>query len=357
MAARLAFGAAQRRVHALVDAGLESVELRLAVLREIAGVIPIDGAFFPTSDPATLLHTSAVRIDIPDALASRFLDNELATPDVNKFRSLAAQRSAVATLDVATRGDRSISPRAREIMLPAGLGDELRVAFRTSAATWGFACLHRAIGGSFTDEEIHFMQAVAPHVGEALRRAVVAARAASDPSPDAPGVLTVADDLTLIAATAAGERWLDDLATAERPPSRPLPVAVMSIVRSLQYDARPTYTPSITVRAASGRWLVLHASHLGSADDGRVAVVIGPASRVELEPALAAGYGLTPREAQVMTHVLRGLASKTIANTMHITTNTANDHLKSIFTKTGASSRGQLMAVVFRDSHSLRSRD
>ena len=110
-----------------------------------------------------------------------------------------------------------------------------------------------------------------------------------------------------------------------------------------------------TVRGASGRWLVLHASHLTSASSTQVAVIIEPAGPAELEPVIATGYGLTAREAQAMTLVLRGLPTKTIAKKLRVTMNTANDHIKAIFAKTGVSSRGELMATVFRDQSAPRS--
>jgi len=34
-----------------------------------------------------------------------------------------------------------------------------------------------------------------------------------------------------------------------------------------------------------------------------------------------------------------------------VTTHTANDHIKAIFTKTSVRTRGELMATVFRDHH------
>src|SRR5262249_16986186 len=135
MASRGTFAAAGQRIHSLACAGLGSVELRLSALHELARVCPAEGAFFPTADPARLLYTSAVRVGMPDGLTGQFLSNEFHAPDVNKFRSLAVAPVPVATLDTATRGDRPASPRFREIMRLAGLGDELRAVFRTGTAT------------------------------------------------------------------------------------------------------------------------------------------------------------------------------------------------------------------------------
>jgi len=316
----------------------------------------MEGAFFPTADPATLLYTSAVRVDLPDGVTARFLHNEFHQPDVNKFRALAATSATVATLDRSTRGDRHTSPRFREIMEPIGLGDELRVVFGTATSTWGFACLHRADGmPSFDAGEIAFMEAVAPHLGEALRRSVMAERAVRNASDDGPGVLTLASDMTVLGATAAGERWLDELAAAERPRSRPLPVAVLAVVQALDELAASDRAPRLTARAASGRWLVLHASHLTTGAVRQVVVVIEPASPAELEPVIAAGYQLTPREAETLTLLLRGLPTKAIAATLRVSTHTAYDHVKAIFAKTGVGSRGELMAAVFRDYQRQRS--
>ena len=50
-----------------------------------------------------------------------------------------------------------------------------------------------------------------------------------------------------------------------------------------------------------------------------------------------------------MTLVLRGLPAKTIARTLPVTLNIANDHIKAIFAKTGVGSRRDLIATVSRD--------
>ena len=355
MASRDRFAAAEQRIRALAYAGLRSVELRVSVLAELAKVCPAEGAFLPTADPATLLYTSAVRVGMPGGLTGQFLANEFSAPDVNKFRSLAAASVTVATLDRATKGNWRASARFREIIRPAGLGDELRAVFQTGTATWGYACLHRAPGPSFDDGEVCFIQRVAPHIGEALRRSFMAERARRDASAQAPGMLTLAPDLTLLAATPAGECWLEDLAAAEHPRSRPLPVALLAVTQALGQVPHRSHVPRLTVRGASGRWLVVHAAHLASASSDQIAVIIEPASRAELEPVIAAGYRLTPREAQIMTLLLRGLPTKAIAGALHVTVNTANDHIKAIFAKTGVSSRGELMATVFRHHSPPRS--
>jgi hypothetical protein len=71
----------------------------------------------------------------------------------------------------------------------------------------------------------------------------MAERALRDASPQAPGMLTLAPDLTLLAATPAGEHWLDDLAAAEQPRSRPLPVALLAVAQALRQVPHRSHVP------------------------------------------------------------------------------------------------------------------
>lgn len=345
--------AARDRIQRLCYAGLVSHDLRVAVLRELGQVMSIDGAFFPTVDPATLFYTSAVVHDMPAADTARYLDNELVTEDVNKFRELSRSRTPTRTLDTATRGDWATSARSREIMQPAGHGDELRAAFRTGPSTWGALCLHRGTGAPvFSDDDVDLVTAIGPDIAEGLRRALLVTVASVRPAHEGPGVVTIAPDLTVTSATPAGARWLDELAGSSLDAQYPLPMPVHHVVHALHALGAPSgMTPRLTTATASGRWLTLHASHLaGEAAGGIVAVVIEPATPPALQPVMAAAYALSDREAEVFARVLRGLPSKTIAAELQISAHTVNDHLKAIFTKTGVSTRGELMATVFHAS-------
>jgi DNA-binding CsgD family transcriptional regulator len=73
-----------------------------------------------------------------------------------------------------------------------------------------------------------------------------------------------------------------------------------------------------------------------------IGVVIGPAGPTCVLPLLAAAYGLTGREREVVSGVLAGLSTQQISARLHITAYTVQDHLKAIFTKLGVTSRGEL---------------
>jgi hypothetical protein len=63
------------------------------------------------------------------------------------------------------------------------------------------------------------------------------------------------------------------------------------------------------VRATTGGWLHLHASHLRTASDTHIAVVVEPAQPQSTLGVLLAAYALTAREVDVARLVLRGCAA------------------------------------------------
>jgi DNA-binding CsgD family transcriptional regulator len=80
-----------------------------------------------------------------------------------------------------------------------------------------------------------------------------------------------------------------------------------------------------------------------------VAVIIEEPSPAEL--VLMMAYGLTKQEQSLTALVCRGLATKEIAARLHITPNTVQDHLKSIFDKAGVSSRRELVATILQEQY------
>jgi DNA-binding CsgD family transcriptional regulator len=97
------------------------------------------------------------------------------------------------------------------------------------------------------------------------------------------------------------------------------------------------------VRATTGGWLNLHASQLVAPTETRIVVVIEPAEPQSTLGVLLAAYGLTARELDVTRLVLRGDSTKAISSSLHISTHTVQDHLKSVFDKIGVHSRRDLV--------------
>ncbi len=123
--------------------------------------------------------------------------------------------------------------------------------------------------------------------------------------------------------------------------------------RSNLDDSATSPVPRLRVRTLAGRWAVLHASWLDNAADDaeQIAVIIEPATALEVADVIMQAYGLTERERTVTKLVCQGHSTAEIAAQLWISNNTVQDHLKSIFDKTGVHSRREVMARILRDHY------
>lgn len=80
-----------------------------------------------------------------------------------------------------------------------------------------------------------------------------------------------------------------------------------------------------------------------------MAVVIEPARGGDLIPIVLDSYGLTAREVDIVGYLVRGLASSDIAAELHLSTHTVRDHVKALLRKSGARTRGELVARLFAE--------
>jgi DNA-binding CsgD family transcriptional regulator len=349
---------ARREIIRLSHAGLDSKTFRIEAVKQLRKAIPIDASFFATADPATLLFTGAVVDEVLTDSSGQFLENEFLRDDSLKFTGLVKGRSPVGSLGAATGGELVSSPRYQEILEPLDLGDELRAALMVGSKCWGFMCLHRERSGpDFTPAEAAFLAKLTPHLAEGLRTALLIGdgRGATSP-PDGPGLLLLGDDLSLAAITPAAEAWLEEVVQPGWPGSLELPDPIYAVAARLLAVERGGYPPDelprLRIRTASGRWLVLHASRLRTADaEGRIAVIFEEARPSEIAPLIVDAYGLTRREGEITQLVLRGLSTAEVSGQLHITPNTVRDHFKSIFDKVGVRSRRELVGQVFAQQY------
>ena len=359
MASRAAIADVTASIIAVCHQGHPPDRLKAEVLSRLRRVVPVDALWWATSDPSTLLFTQAFREGIPDRLIPYFVENEFHAEDVNQWTTLARGRDGVTTLSRATDGDLETSARYRDLFQPMGLGDELRAVLRTGDACWGLMCLHRESGQSFTDQEQQLVRVLAPHLAEGLRAGLLMVGATETSAVDAPGLVVIDRAGELVAATAAARAWFTELGHDRHSPG-PVPAEVSTAAGLLRRAAadssgRPPL-PRLRVHTLAGRWAVLHASWLDN-EAGRfrhaeqIAVIIEPATALEVAEVIMLAYGLTERERTVTKLVCQGHSTTEIANQLWITTNTVQDHLKSIFDKTGVRSRREVIARILRDHY------
>jgi DNA-binding CsgD family transcriptional regulator len=109
---------------------------------------------------------------------------------------------------------------------------------------------------------------------------------------------------------------------------------------------------AVRARSADGRWVRARAEQITLPDGNPrgVAVVIDAARAGDVLPLAARAYQLTSRELEVVRSVLNGLDTRSVGTSLHISEYTVQDHLKSVFAKTGVRSRRELahqLAVQF----------
>jgi DNA-binding CsgD family transcriptional regulator len=343
----------------LCHSTLDSRTLRVELLKRLRTVIPFDGTFFSTTDPTTQLFTSSLLdFTVPTWARLRLIENEFLQDDFNQFRTLLKNHLPVGVLSEQTQGELRRSQRYQDILTPLALGDEMRATFVTNAACWGTLCLHREQGApEYTTAEAAFLARLTPHIAEGLRKALLLAHASTTTAPDGPGILILSDDLSVVTMNPTAQYWLAELAEAERGDKQALPHIIQTVVARLQTIEREIAVaapamPKVRLYTPSGQWLMLYASRLNrSGEHGQVAVMFEVAHPVEIAPLIMQAYHLTKREGEVTHLILQGCATTEIAATLHVSSNTVQDHLKAIFEKVNVRSRRALTGRIFAQQY------
>ncbi|MFC4600926.1 helix-turn-helix transcriptional regulator [Cohnella hongkongensis] len=350
----------KQRIERLAEQAVSSKEFRLALLAHLREAFPFEGACCTVVDPRTLLSAGAVTEDGVEAIHHRLFEYEYGHRDFNRFEDLAEADRPAATLGMTTEGELTRSARFREVLRPAGFGDEMRAALVSGRKCWGFLTLLRGENQPlFAEEELALLTSLVPAIASALRRTSLALDAESVEEPDLElGVLVVAADgvlLSELAATDAASRWLAAIREAEGIDGGVLPRPVRAVcVRALSEEKEPSEKPAhgkaarTCVRLPDGSYVTIRAAKLlGPASGTRLAVSFERASPADRLPMIAEAYGLSEREKQLLGAVVRGLSTHEISRELFISTHTVQDHLKSIFSKTGVSSRRELIWRLF----------
>jgi DNA-binding CsgD family transcriptional regulator len=316
-------------------------------------VVPFDGACWQTHDPGSDLIIQHRLQDIEDRFPI-LAQNEYASDDVNKFADLARAKRKAATISQATDGHPERSARYRDLLSRGGYGPELRTAFVADGSSWGSLIMIRWAGQpEFQEHEVDLLADASALFARAVRRGlVVEASESGEAPPDAPGVIELDAQGELITASSSASPLLAELSggTPEEGALLPAIHALASATRTA-IAAGGESLPSATVKTPAGRWLVLHGGLLGDRRSGAVAVFIQRAHPTLVSPLLLKAYGLTQREQEVAQLSLRGATTAQAAQRLGISPHTVNDHMKSIFDKTGARTRGELSATLFFGEH------
>jgi DNA-binding CsgD family transcriptional regulator len=330
----------------------------LALYRDVVPVldraVPSDLWCGLLLDPATVMNTGGYHDEgLPLQVLPRLLELEVGADDVNQLPALARDRSGVATLHRRTRGRPETSARYRDVMVPAGMGPELRAVLRDRGRPWGAMVFFRESGApDFSEAEVELVAALAPDIAAAVRRTLLVSEIAHRDAEEGPGMavlrvegLSIDIEMASRAATVLMDQMPDTRIGG-------VPVGVVMLVSRL--IAAGGRRQSARVRLRSGRWMSVQVDvleSLGTAAAERLSLVIEPVAPYELAEVIAEAYGLTAREREVARLVVSGNSNPEVATALSISVTTVQDHLKKVFAKLGVASRHELTARMFFDQY------
>jgi DNA-binding CsgD family transcriptional regulator len=339
------------QIRGLASDGLGWVGYASAVDDALRRVVRFDRSCWHSVDPGTVLFTGSLNRDV-GCSGSWLAEHEYVIEDVNKWAFLAHSGRCAGATSIATHGDLSRSARHRS-HTAYGIGDELRAAFVADDVYWAAAGFLRNEGEPwFTEDEVRLLAELTRAIATGARRTLVINQVEDlVPAVDGPGVVVFDPAGRPEFLSPAAERWIDELIEEPRPAApgeSKIVHAVAARARGGAADVDPLQLAARSrVRTRSGSWLLLYGSLLSGGHPGRTAVVIQPASASDVAPVVALAYGLSARECAVTSLCIEGRPTKDIAERLHLSIYTVQDHLKSIFDKTGVRSRGALVGQVF----------
>ncbi len=315
-----------------------------------------------TLDPASLLVTSHYDHGQIPELPPEWLAREYYEDDFHDLAGVARSERGLSTLHEASGGDPSRSPRWQANMQYGG-DQEVLVALRTrDGEAWGILSLYRSPGQpEFDQEELAFLRAVSVSLAEGARRGLLIGEAAEPEGPEPPGLVVLDEHWNVDSLSPGAERWLGELPGGDRNGGRKLPPSVLAVaaraLRTVESLSDPGEVALARVLSTEGRWIVLHGATLVTDRAPRVAVIVEPAHPARITPLLMTAYGLTEREQDVTRLVLNGDSTAQIAQRLCVSPHTVQQHLKSVFEKTGVRSRRDLVGKVFFAHYEPRLRD
>ncbi len=328
-------------VKELCDSIDDERALRLALLKELRGLVPFDFFAWLLTDPSSEVGAAPIAhvprlSDLPRLIRLKY------ATDVNRWTH---QTAPVARLHAATRGELHQSLVWREFLVDHNVSDVASIVFRDRFGCWAFLDLWRC-GAIFTDADARILSQNVDAITTALRRCTL--QTLSEPThpgnrhPDpGPHVLVLSSRLDVLSQTPETEHYLRTLV----PPAadhQPIPAGAYNVAAQLLASETRVddHEPAARVHLSEGVWLTLRAGRIGA----DIAVSIERCSSTERLDLLSRSAGLTIREAELLELLVTGADTRTIAGKMFLSEHTVQDHLKAIFAKSGAQSRRDLVA-------------
>jgi DNA-binding CsgD family transcriptional regulator len=340
----------RERVDDLAESGADIDVVRREAIEILQATIGFDRWCALLLDPDTLVISHGIGHNDWSSELPRLNLHEAGLGDVNNHAMLARSRNHVGVLSAATGGDLARSGRWRNVLTRYGVGDELACVATDERGSWGdFRFWRNSADAPFTVEDAQLMRDVSSSLARALRRRVAAPAEAPIVASAEMGVLLLDSEFRVSGSTSAARAWMSALNPAGTAYPDDIPGLVWNVVGRLAAIERgedPERPARVRARSANGGWAIVEAARLDGSGAG-IAVSIRAAGVDDVLGMVSRAAGLTPRECALVALLLEGLDTRELAERLVISRHTVQDHLKSVFAKTGVRSRRELVSSVF----------
>lgn len=336
------------RVERLCREPLSPKALRERALEVVRRAVPFDAHVWLLTDPVSCVGTSPLADvpmlawpQLPELARQRYLTT------VNRWPELRRAAAPVAAL-----GDEpERSGLWRDLLSGMGVTDVASAVFADRFGCWAWLDLWRC-GGSFTAGELALLVELTAPLTEGIRAAQARTFVDDAERLELPGPAVVLLDagLRVVSQTATAGAALRVLnPPGEEPIPDPIPAAALNVAAALvaAESGVPVGPPWSRVHLGAGRWVTLRAERLAGAPE--VAVTIEVSTVAERREVFALAHGLSPREREVLGHLVTGADARSVARQLVLSEHTVNDHVGAILAKCGVPSRGVLLARIAGD--------
>ena len=231
------------------------------------------------------------------------------------------------------------------------------MVFRDGRQAWGGMALFRGPDDDhFDEDEIEFLASLSGQFARGVRTGMLSRLADAPPptAPSGPAVLIVGSDNEIVQMSLGAEERIADLISRRGR-------RVTRWRRSRRWSAPPGATRAASWPRRRGRGCGAPAA-CGSCCTPRRSRRSATAAATWSSPSRRRGRRRSwpswsppstspPRERDVTQLVLQGVDTKEIAATLHVSTYTVQDHLKSVFDKADVRSRRELISRIYFDQY------
>lgn len=316
---------------------------------------------FHLIDSETLLTRQATTDKKIQAIHPQLMSYEYLDESVHTYRQMLKTQTDISILSQLSTPILIKNKKFTNILAPANIADEMRVALIYQDICWGFLTLFKSTDdGFFTKGEADLLTYIAPFIAAYLGKSTQF-QLTNQPleNQELASFIMLNKQLELVGYTQSGESWLHRLQGELQLSSNQIPIPLQNLATRLFFSKEPS--EKLLLSLDDGELVSVVASRyvtpLDSPKIQQVSITFQEPSLSEKINYQMLQKQLTAQEQKVVGYILSGLSNKLIASELAISVYTVQDHIKSIFTKLAISSRNELLPQLIQKNKVKKSKN